>query len=147
MELGVYDTQDTFYEAVQSIPLVNGGSRTGNALSTVVRRMTGKNSGRRMKTPMVTVLITDSTSLDDIVTPCSFVHENSAVVVVGIGPLCSREELQIIASRPSEDFVHIVKTSDVLLRSSNKVANSICKGKGEYLIHWNASNPCKLPNE
>lgn len=126
----MYITKESLVEAIMSIPHVMGGSNTGKALKYVSSNMTLKEAGKRRKSPMVTMLITDSTANDDVTSPAYFLQEKSSVVVVGVGDETRRSELDLIASKPSDTFVHSVRGFEDLKSAVGNVSSSICDARG-----------------
>nr|XP_026692192.1 zonadhesin-like isoform X3 [Ciona intestinalis] len=104
---------------------------TGLALTTVARDLMGAggSSGRRMDTPAIVVLITDGKSLDEVEEPAAILRELATVVTLGIGDLVVKDELETIASSPSDKFVTQVSDFDDLSEITRSFAESLCAAK------------------
>ena len=115
-------------EKITNIKYVGGGTMTGKALYQV-RRYVFNQASIRPGAERILIVFTDGMSIDYERTSAEakLLQESGVkIFVVGIGPDVDQAELQDIASKPSNEFVHNFATFDILLAKSGLLTYMAC---------------------
>ncbi|XP_071324339.1 collagen alpha-6(VI) chain-like isoform X2 [Trachinotus anak] len=113
---------------IGTFPYRTGGTETGKAINFLVERYFTEEAGSRasQRVPQIAVIITDGDSTDDVVAPAKRLRQHG-VIVFAIGvENANLNELQSIASRPSERFLFTINSYQALLALTEGLLQTVC---------------------
>uniref|UniRef100_A0A665U200 VWFA domain-containing protein n=1 Tax=Echeneis naucrates TaxID=173247 RepID=A0A665U200_ECHNA len=111
---------------ISEFPYRTGGTETGKAIDFLLDTYFTKEAGSRasQRVPQIAVIITDGDSTDDVVAPAQRLRQHGVIVfAIGVGD-ANQNELQAIASRPTQRFLFTINSYQALaaLRGDCKAA-------------------------
>ncbi|XP_005097977.1 cartilage matrix protein [Aplysia californica] len=127
---------DEFYEQkgvrdhVETILYTGGGTNTDDALKLVKNSVLTPKHGVRSNVPHVVIVITDGRSHNSSDTRAQAeALKNSGIFMfaIGVGPYVDDQELEAIASAPSENFMFKITGYDELLSIKSTLALRACE--------------------
>ncbi|XP_052823210.1 uncharacterized protein LOC106875254 isoform X2 [Octopus bimaculoides] len=131
------DTNDKqeIIKRIEAIEYVGGGTKTGNALEKVRTELFSSGTWRP-KADHILIVFTDGRSSDykQTKTEAELLKKlNIKIFAVGIGKSVDQIELEDIASRPFNTFVHNFESFDVLLNEYGILTRIACNASTELL--------------
>lgn len=124
-QFNTYYTRRGVMNAVQKIPYINGGTRTGLAIRRATRYLFKPHPqpGRKK----VLIVMTDGISYDDVIVPARRLRRTGvSIYALGIGLKYSRRQLGKIAGTPRHVFTSKFAT---LRKAARKIVSRICAGE------------------
>lgn len=115
-------------DAVDAMPYMGSGTRTGQALDYVADNTFKVANGARDGVPKIVVIITDGKSQDDVIAPSRKLRNMGVITfAVGVGNV-NQAEIDEIAGEPSRAFVaaNFDELAGIVL---NDIQKSVCYGK------------------
>ena len=138
--LNDYYTQDQILRAIKTIPYRFGSTNTADAIRTVRKVMFTQLRGARVdkKVPQILVLITDGVSnmyTNETIPEAQAAHKSGIhIYTVGIGLVGYTQEIDQIASPPSDVNRYVVKNFGELKGIEEKFVRQMCLGRN---LTWN----------
>ncbi|XP_005097975.1 collagen alpha-1(XIV) chain [Aplysia californica] len=123
-----YDQKDV-RDHVEMIRYTGGGTNTGDALKLVNDSVLISERGVRSNVSHVVIVVTDGRSENSTETKAQAnVLKDSGVLMfaIGVGPYVDDQELEAIASEPSENFIFTIADYDTLTSIKNTLALRVC---------------------
>ena len=120
-----------------TIKYLSGGTRTGHALHRLRTKVFDERF-IRSGADRIIVVFTDGQSGDYRRTTleAKLIKKSGVkIFVVGIGSYVDREELEDIASKPTDEFLHTFDSFDSLLAKSGLLREKTCEGISNLLIN------------
>ncbi|KAM6223855.1 collagen alpha-4(VI) chain-like [Rhynchocyon petersi] len=127
-QLNQYSLKRVVLEQIQNLPNRTGGTGTGSALEFVRNNyLTEAASSRaRDRVPQIVILVTDGESRGEVQEAAEKLKEDGvAVYVVGIN-VQDVQELEKIASEPSEKFLFNTENFNILQELSGNILQTLC---------------------
>ena len=138
--LNDYYTQDQILRAIKTIPYKFGSTNTADAIRTARKVMFTQSRGARVdeKVPQILILITDGVSnmdANDTIPEAHTTHKAGIhVYSIGIGLVGFTQEIDEIASPPSDVNRCVVKNFGELKSIEEKFVRQMCLGRN---LTWN----------
>ncbi|KAF6098972.1 hypothetical protein HJG60_003131 [Phyllostomus discolor] len=127
-QLNQYSQKSVLLERIQNLPYRTGGTNTGAALEFIRTNYLTEAAGSRAKerVPQMVILVTDGESSDEVQEAADRLKEDGVVVyVVGIN-VQDVQELQKIASEPSEKFLFNTENFNILQDVAGGILQTLC---------------------
>ncbi|XP_035824172.1 collagen alpha-1(XII) chain-like [Aplysia californica] len=124
-----YDQKDV-RDHVETIRYTGGVTNTDDALNLVKNSVLTSEHGVRSNVLHVVIVITDGRSQNspDTRTKAKALKDSGIFMfAIGVGPYVDDQELEDIASAPSENFMFTIADYDALLSIKNTLALRVCK--------------------
>lgn len=120
---GAHRSKAAVLRALGAVGYWSGGTSTGAAIRFALRRLFHEAAASKRQ---VMVLVTDGRSYDDIREPALAAHRQGLIVyAVGVA-WAALEELEIIASQPTQDHAFFVEEFDQLHTLVPRILRNIC---------------------
>ena len=138
--LNDYYTQDQILRTIKTIPYRFGSTNTADAIRTARKVMFTQPRGARVdeKVPQILVLITDGVSnmyANETIPEAQAAHKSGIhIYTVGIGLVGYTQEIDQIASPPSDVNRYVVKNFGELKGIEEKFVRQMCLGRN---LTWN----------
>lgn len=144
--LGDYANKADLFQKIEKIPLRQGGTYMGKAMTFLKENYFTSAGGSRIdqKVPQIVVVVTDGDSRDDIKIPAEELRAQGVIIfAIGVGET-NMTEMRSIANSPSERFVVNIKNYEALKGLTTTMMETVCilmrdQGKGK-----SASKPSVL---
>ena len=128
-QFNTYYTRRGVMRAVQKIPYIRGGTRTGLAIRRARRYLFESQPHPGQK--KVLIVLTDGISYDDVIVPARRLRRTGvSIYALGLGLKYSRRQLLKIAGTPRHVFTS--KFAD-LNTAARKIVRRICSGRKGYV--------------
>ncbi|XP_050993234.1 collagen alpha-1(XII) chain-like [Labeo rohita] len=125
--LNTHSTKGALTDAVKNLPYKGENTRTGRALTYILKNSFKAESGSRSDVPKIVILITDGKSQDDVLLPAQRLRD-AGIELFAIGVKDADEnELRAIASPPEETHVYNVDDFRFMLDIMEKLTRSVCE--------------------
>ncbi|XP_029361065.1 collagen alpha-6(VI) chain isoform X2 [Echeneis naucrates] len=113
---------------ISEFPYRTGGTETGKAIDFLLDTYFTKEAGSRasQRVPQIAVIITDGDSTDDVVAPAQRLRQHGVIVfAIGVGD-ANQNELQAIASRPTQRFLFTINSYQALAALRGGLLQTVC---------------------
>ena len=135
-----HTSNDTLIPALQSVPQGRGTTRTHTALRLLRQSATDGRMGLREGYTHIAIIVTDGRSIerDATIIQANLLHEENIyeVYAVGIGADIRIEELNAIASSPSQVFFMNEFAATAMQQVGQKITQELCSRQCELIIEF-----------
>ncbi|XP_042636263.1 collagen alpha-4(VI) chain-like [Orycteropus afer afer] len=127
-QLNQYPLKSMVLEQIRNLPYRPGGTSTGSALEFVRTNYLTEAAGSRAqeRVPQIVILVTDGESSDEVQETADRLKADEVVVYVAGINVQDVQELQKIASEPSEKFLFNTENFDILQDLSGSILQTLC---------------------
>ena len=137
--LDKYEGEEDIKDAIGQIQQTRGDTNTAETLHSI-RKHFFSSEHVREGVVQVAVIITDGMSMDTEATAHQAQLTRDAGIhlfAIGVGQLIDREELDNIASKPTDQYAFTVNNYDALMRIKKLLAMKTCEGKIRIFLSLN----------
>ncbi|XP_069392927.1 collagen alpha-6(VI) chain isoform X2 [Paralichthys olivaceus] len=120
--------KQSLLNAIDAFPYRAGGTQTGKAINFLIDTYFTEAAGSRaaQRVPQIAVIITDGDSTDDVIEPAKRLRKHGVIVfAIGVGN-ANINELQSIASRPTERFQFTIHSYQALAALKEVLLQTVC---------------------